>query len=253
MNAVAKGAEIVRKVATTCLEAMDDVLFPLACQVCGLDGLPEPYCSDCRRELLEAAGACCRRCAMPVGPHFDPERRCSECRGRSLGFDRAWALGPYQGPIRDACLLVKQAEEAWLIPWLAALLVEARGEAIRESGVDRVVPVPAHWTRRMRRRHDQADELASSVARKLGLPLCRPLRRVKATTHLVGLSRTERAAELKDAFRVRRGFDCRGWRVLLVDDILTSGATCGAAARALRKAGAAKVAVAVIGRAEGRC
>jgi ComF family protein len=168
-----------------------------------------------------------------------------------LGFDAAVALGPYEGAIRDLCLRLKRERNAWLAPWLASLLAEARVEARQFPGDSVVVPVPLHWKRQWQRGYNQADALACGLAKRLSLRLAHPLRRVQATPHLAFAGRSERAKVMRDAFEVRRRVPLGGRTVLLVDDILTTGATCGAAARALKRAGAARVVVAVIGRAEG--
>jgi ComF family protein len=236
--------------------AVDSLLFPPFCPVCDAGTGGPPFCDDCRQELLAASGPTCPRCAMPVGPHADLNGGCSECRGRSLGFDRAIVLGPYQGPIRHLCLSLKHERNAWMARWLAELLVEARLEAIR-AAIDgespaRVVPIPLHWFRRMFRGYDQADELAIAMARALKLKLRRPLKRVVSTPKLAQIGRVERAEIMRHAFRARPRRDLQGRTVLLVDDILTTGATCGAAARALKKAGASKVVVVAVARAEGK-
>ena len=114
------------------------------------------------------------------------------------------------------------------------------------------MPVPLHWRRRLERGYNQAEALADALARRLGLRSARPLRRVKATAILAGAGRTERLERLRGAFRARRARPLDGRTVLLVDDILTTGATCGSAARALKKAGAARVVAVVVARAEGR-
>lgn len=237
------------------LGAVGSLAFPWHCAVCGGDGEDGPFCDDCRHELVEAAGSACPRCAMPVGPHARLDGGCSECRDRPLGFDAAVALGPYQGPVRHLCLALKQERAAWLARWLADVWVEARGPALPVAPNEevRIVPVPLHWWRRWRRGYDQADAFAARLARRLDLPYCPALRRARPTAKLAGLGRSARRHALKKAFRVRRGAaaEIAGRTVLLVDDILTSGATCGAAARILKQAGAKRVVVAVIGRAEG--
>ncbi len=184
---------------------------------------------------------------MPIGPWENVEGGCAWCRGKRLGFDSAVALGPYQGPIRHVCLAMKRSSGSWLGRWAADLLIEARGDVLRAVGASAVVPIPLHWSRHLTRRHNQADVLADRLAERLGLPSLRPLRRAYRTPKLAGMSRTERAARMKDAFRARE--EVRGRTVLLVDDILTSGATCGSAARALKKAGAKRVVAVVLGRA----
>ena len=121
---------------------------------------------------------------MPLGPWPDRSGGCFECRGRSLGFDGAIALGPYEGPIRDLCLRLKHERNAWIAPWLAELLVEARAE-VRLGPVEAcVVPVPLHWWRQWSRGYNQAEALARGLADRLSLRLVRPLRRVKGTPPL---------------------------------------------------------------------
>lgn len=240
------------------VEAIASMVLPFECPVCGAEvvGSGAPFCGDCRSELLGAAGGACPRCAMPVGPWGVCDRGCGECLGRRLGFDAAVALGPYQGPIRDLCLRLKHLPNAWVGPWLGALVAEARPALAAEASASpgaRVVPVPLHWSRRWQRGYNQAEELARGLADRLGLRLSRPLYRRSRTAALARLGRTERARIVRDAFGLRRG-GARGLvgrTVFLVDDILTTGATCGAAARALKRAGASRVVAVVVGRAGG--
>jgi ComF family protein len=237
-------------------QAVDCLLFPPYCPVCDADADASAFCPDCRAELLGASGPTCLRCAMPVGPYADLSGGCSECRGRPLGFDRAIALGPYQGPIRHLCLSLKHERNAWMARWLAELVVEGRSEALRaEAGAEGgawVVPVPLHWRRRLARGYNQAEALAIGMARRLSLKVRPLLRRVRSTPTLALAGRTERSKIMNQAFRVRANPKLRGRTVLLVDDILTTGATSGAAARALKQAGASRVVVVVVGRAEGK-
>jgi ComF family protein len=189
---------------------------------------------------------------MAAGPWANLNSGCSWCRDRRLGFDAAVSLGPYQGPIRELCLNLKNEKQAWRARWAADLLVEARAETLRGYKADLVVAVPLHWWRRLKRGYNQAEALASHLARRLGLPKVHALRRVEHTPKLADRSRGERAELLRTAFRARNGMLLNGRTVLLVDDILTTGATCGAAARALKTAGATKVVAVVLGRSEGR-
>lgn len=241
------------------LDALESLVFPMSCLVCDFDGINGPFCPDCRQELQAASEGACPRCALPTGPFAQgaPGRRrgCSWCHRRSLGFDAAAALGPYQGPIRAACLRLKRSSGTWLASWLADLLVDVHGERWRSEGEKQpgpwVVPVPLHWVRFQQRGYNQAEALARRIADRLEWPFRQPLQRVVATHHLADLGRRERAEALRRAFQVRGTPDLNGRTVLLVDDILTTGATSGAAARMLKRAGAARVLVAVVGRAEG--
>lgn len=228
-----------------------ELLFPGVCLACETTTPGSPFCEPCRRELLESAVAACPRCAMPVGPSSYLDGGCFECRGRSLGFDAALALGPYQGPIRAACLGMKQRQGAWMAPWLADLVIERHVGRLREDERTRVVPIPLHWRRHWSRGHNQAEALARRIANRLGLSLVHALRRIVPTPALANVGRQRRAEWMRNAFRGRLERSIRGRPVLLVDDILTTGATCGAAARALKAAGATRVTAVVVARAEG--
>ncbi|WP_168221971.1 phosphoribosyltransferase family protein [Aquisphaera giovannonii] len=239
-----------------CGRAAADLVFPWHCAVCGRDhALRGAFCPPCRARLLGdgafAEGSTCPRCALPVGPHARVDKGCSQCRGRPLGFDAAMAMGPYQGHLRELCLKLKHEANAWLAPGLSGLLATARAAGLAALPRDAwIVPVPLHWSRRLGRGFNQAEELARGLASSLGLPLLRPIRRVRATGHLSRMKKAERHEAVRDAFRARRVPDPRlkGRTVLLVDDILTTGATTGAAARALKGAGARRVVVAVVAR-----
>jgi ComF family protein len=189
---------------------------------------------------------------MPAGPHANLEKGCAECRGHALGFDAAVVLGAYQGPIRALCLSIKNEPSAWLCAHLADLLMESQGEVLRSAGACCVVPVPLHWRRRIARRYNQADALADRLSRRLKVRRVHALRRVEATPKLARLGREERASLMRNAFTAKRSRITPGGTVILVDDILTTGSTCGAAARALKASGASREIAAVIGRAEGR-
>ena len=117
-----------------CKEALGLLVFPMSCAVCDRDGLNSAFCGDCRGALIEAADIGCPRCALTVGPWARLDSGCSECRGRSLGFDAAIALGVYQGPIRQMCLWIKKESNAWLARWLVDLLVEGGSEELECAG-----------------------------------------------------------------------------------------------------------------------
>lgn len=227
------------------------LLYPALCQACEAITAGGPFCEACAAELRDAAGPACPRCAMPVGPWARLDGGCSECRGRPLGFDAAIALGPYQGPIRAACLRMKRERGAWMAPWLADLVVEAHEGQLRGEADAVVVPVPLHWRRQWTRGYNQAEALARRVARRLDLPLSPALRRIVATPPLARIGRERRADLMRGAFRTRSARGVQGRAVLLVDDILTTGATCGGAARALKRAGARRVTAVVVARAGG--
>jgi ComF family protein len=235
-------------------QAANALIFPWSCPLCGLAGINEPFCCSCRRELLEesatTAASSCPRCALPVGPFENVNGGCAACRDASFGFDESLALGPYDQALRNLCLQLKRERNAWLAPWVSDLLVEARGDSLRQLPRDTwIVPVPLHWWRYWCRGYNQAEALAHGMGQRLKLPVHRLLRRVVATPKLADLGRTERAAIMRRAFRAELSPGLTGRTVLLVDDVLTSGATCSAAATALKRAGALYVVVVVVARA----
>jgi ComF family protein len=239
----------------TCGRAALGLVFPWRCELCGIEtaGQDGPFCAPCRDQLMIAAAvsrrSSCPRCALPVGPFADLHRGCARCRGRSQGFDAAMALGAYEGTTRDLCLRLKHERSAWLAAWMTDLLVEARRADLDQLPRDTwVVPVPLHWWRRLRRGYNQAEALAQGLGRRLDLRVRKPLRRIKSTDRLARMGVTERIEALRGAFHARPDARLKGKTVLLVDDVLTTGATSGAAARALKQAGAKRVVVAVLAR-----
>ena len=159
-------------------------------------------------------------------------------------------MGIYEGPIRDFCLNLKHERNAWLARWMSELLVESRRDELDRllPHNTRIVPVPLHWWRRMRRGYNQAEALALHLSRYLDLQVCQPLRRVRATDRLAQQSASDRRKAMRNVFEARSLPGLQGNTILLVDDILTTGATTGAAARCLKQVGAKRVVVAVLAR-----
>ncbi|WP_169977428.1 ComF family protein [Tautonia rosea] len=247
------GSRIVPRRLT---EAVGDLAFPGDCLICDswIEDARAGLCLDCRDELFDAAGPACQRCALPVGPFADRASGCGDCSGRRYGFDAAVAIGPYEGPIRHLCLRLKSVRGAWLAPRLIDVLAEARAEELANAEARAVVPVPLHPWRRLRRRYNQSEALAQALAHRLGLPMVRALRRVRPTSALWRVGRVERHRQMQGVFQTnQKSLEAiLGVPVLLVDDILTTGATCSAASRALKRAGVGPVMAVVIGRVEGK-
>lgn len=204
-------------------------------------------CSTCRGELTSDSAATCPRCAETVGPHTDTTAGCMNCRSRRFSFAGAVRLGAYQGKLRDAVLLAKHEGGEPLAEELGALLGTTRTAPLNAVAAEAVVPVPLHWQRRWARGYNQSEAVARGLAHVLGLP-CRPrwLIRTRPTAQQRLVSAAARWENVRGAFRTGFGVRVRGVRILLVDDVLTTGATVDAAAAALMSAGAAQVSVAVI-------
>ncbi len=234
----------------TILQGLLHLVYPAACHVCDAPLPPEgdPFCDACRKELTSDARARCPRCAGVVGPFAEVGGGCPHCRGTSFPFDAVVCLGPYAGRLRDAVLRMKHAHGEGLADVVGELWSVSAEARLRALGAEAIVPVPLHWMRRWTRGYNQSESLARPLAARLGLPLCPSwLRRVRHTPQQKALPPAEKRENLRGAFRAR-GSAVRGKVVLLVDDVLTTGATATEAARALRRAGAQRVVVAVLAR-----
>jgi len=203
-------------------------------------------CVPCRCRLVGLRN-CCAQCGAPLSndrlpPHF----RCGACRLDPPSFDRLEALYLYQPPLDAVVRHLKFAGLPYLGRHAAALLVRHLGTALRQIEV--VVPVPLHWRRAIRRGYNQAREISLPLAQRSGRPHHQALRLVRATRPQAELDRADRRDNPIGAFRVHRPSAIAGRHVLLVDDVVTTGATLNASARALKEAGATEVTVAVLGR-----
>jgi ComF family protein len=234
-----------------------DLLFPPRCAHCERelpDGAEWLLCSQCLVRLAPATWRGCRRCGseMPLEVDLAPGA-CPRCRDAALKFDATVALGSYQAGLRDVVLRMKRPAHETLSVAMGRLLVERRRGELLEHGAHMVVPVPMFWGRRLRRGINSPDIVACCLAVSLGIPVRRNvLVRCRNTLPQAHLSPRRRFENVRGAFRVRRPEAIRDGHVLLVDDILTTGATCSEAAKMLKQAGAASVVVAVIARAQGQ-
>ncbi len=227
-----------------------DLVYPPRCTVCGvsMEATEALVCGACRRQLAPTGYLQCRRCGAETSITNDAVD-CARCRRERYRFERVICLGRYRDALRDAVLRMKRVSDEPLTMQMSRLLVSQRGDELIGLEAQVVVPIPMHWTRRLVRGVNSAELLASGVAKSLGLPLAaRGLVRTRRTKKLAELSREERKRALRDAFAVGPRCDFRDARVLLVDDVLTTGTTCDTAARALRRAGASAVFAAVIAR-----
>jgi ComF family protein len=176
---------------------------------------------------------------------------CTRCRDRGFAFDRALRLGHYEGLLSDLVLRFKDERSEALAASLGILLAETLATELRAASVDVVIPVPHHqrWTNWLRH-YNPCEVLAQQLACALRVP-CRPtwLRQVRPTAKQRGLSASARRENVRDAFATRHGAAIKGRKVLLVDDVMTTGSTAHEAARPLRAAGAAGIVVAVLARA----
>jgi ComF family protein len=191
----------------------------------------------------------CVSCRTPFQNAFplDADGRCALCRFGLRGFDAAYCFGSYEGVLRELIHLYKYGRVKTLARPLGALLAAALP---REECFDAVTPVPLHWRRQWQRGFNQSELLARTIARRCGVPVIHALKRVRPTVAQAGLSNTGRRRNVAAAFRPRRAVE--GKRILLIDDVMTTGSTAAACALALKRAGASKVALLTVARVDRR-
>ncbi|BBK45082.1 phosphoribosyltransferase [Allostella vacuolata] len=238
------------RAATAAGRRVVDVLLPPRCLACGtIVAADGALCPECWAEVGFIAPPCCRRCGVPFA--FDPGAgvECGECARQPPGFDRARSALRYDDASRPLILGFKHADRTHAAAAYAAWMARAAGPLLTEAEV--IVPVPLHWTRLVYRRYNQAALLAVALARiggRTAVPDALVRRRRTPSQGL--LRRLGRFRNVAGAFEVhpRRRSRITGRRVLLVDDVLTTGATVEACTRALRAAGAVSVDVVTLAR-----
>lgn len=218
-----------------------------------LDGGPRPlaggFTADAWTRIRFLDGPVCDGCGAPF--EFDPGDRCAACLAKPRAFDAARAACLYDESSRGPILQLKHADRLDLAPMFARWLSRSARELIEDA--DAIVPVPLHPLRLLQRRYNQAAEIARPLAAMTGTPyLADALVRRRATATQGGKSGSGRKRNVAGAFAVpdARRRDVAGLRILLIDDVLTTGATAEGCARALKTAGAARVDLAVVARVQ---
>lgn len=234
-----------------------DFIYPPACLWCrnptqDVRNASSRFCLNCQGLLAPVIKDRCERCSAPVGPHLNTAQGCIHCRTDPFSFSRAISIGPYEKELRKACLLCKQPGHAVLARGLTEVLCQQNAAVLTGWNVDVVVPVPHYWLDRLRQADHAADAVADQLGRFLMVPVERHiLSKVRWTRKQLQLSASARRENLRSAFRVAGHVRLNGVRVLLADDILTTGTTAHRAARPLLEAGAQNVSVAVLARGIG--
>jgi ComF family protein len=226
-----------------------DIALPTLCVACRepVDG--EGVCAECWAKLSFIAPPFCPRLGIPFVYDPGPELLSMEAIANPPAYARARAAVRYDDVARTLVHALKYQDRTDLAPAMGRWMARAGQELLGEADI--LVPVPLHWRRGWSRRYNQSGALARIISRQSGVKLAsEALRRVRATEQQIGLSRSQRANNVQGAFKVAidRSADIAGRRVILVDDVLTTGATVDACARALLRAKAAAVDVLVFAR-----
>jgi ComF family protein len=230
-------------------EGLLQLVYPAVCPTCleAIGSANSPFCVRCQVALETDRFAACWRCGSTVGPHENVMDGCSHCRTSSFQFNRLVRLGTYDGLLREVVLRMKSPAGENLAWSMGELLAHRLAPALAGSKVDAVVSMPLHWRRRLARGYNQSEAIGRAAARLLRLPyLDGRLVRSRLTQHQVGLSATQRQSNVIASFGVRHLTSIQGRKLLLIDDVLTTGSTVNEAARTLRHAGAKEVMVAVL-------
>lgn len=235
------------------LNALLDLLYPRRCGGCGVDLDAERgfLCWNCRGLLRTIGDPCCAWCGNPLEGRADHAYTCYHCAQMQPSFDRARSAVRFEGVAAELIHQFKYSSALWLrdefLDWLFACLQVHYPDV----AVDAVCPVPLHPARARERGFNQAALLASGLARRLRKPCWHhALARVHPTETQTHLTARQRLSNVAHAFRARTGVRLRDRAILLVDDVMTTGATTSACARVLKEAGCRSVHVVTLARGQ---
>lgn len=246
---------MVQSALKTWLDAALGFFYPNVCQLCGdnrataAEGYVCESCCSKPSGLKWLEPPFCAKCGTPFEGEIGIAFECGNCAELDLKFDYARATVELTDLTREVIHRFKYNQALWFEPFLKKLLLTKAVPELRESRWDMVVPVPLHPVKRREREFNQAERIGRLLADALVVPLrCDILKRVVPTSTQTRLTRRERAENVKNAFCYKPKLPISGARVILVDDVLTTGATCGACAKVLKENGAADVAVWTVAR-----
>lgn len=225
-----------------------DLVLPPLCLGCDAPVTEDQaLCAACWKAIHFIERPFCARCGMPFDLPVEEGTLCAQCLSDPPLYERARSALVYDEASKPLILRFKHADRLHPAPALSAWMARAASDIWPMADV--IAPVPLHRWRLWRRRYNQAALLAKAIGKKTGLPVCVDLLvRRRATPPQGKLGRKERHENVAGAFALRQNADVAGKRVVLIDDVMTSGATAAACARALLKAGAASVYVVTLAR-----
>jgi ComF family protein len=228
------------------------LLYPEVCQLCqAARATPaEGYvCGDCRSKARFIQAPLCERCGRPYEGDITTRFECANCQEMEWHFQSARSAVVARDPVLEVIHRYKYQRALWFEPFLAELLIRAASPALAAQRPSMIVPVPLHPAKRREREFNQAERLAARLSAATQIPVNkRLLQRVVPTRTQTQLSRPERLDNVRNAFAMRQGQRLNGERIVLVDDVFTTGATTSACARVLAAAGAGEVCVWTVAR-----
>jgi len=234
------------------VEAGLELFYPAVCQICGEErATPKEgfVGAICRENVHFITPPFCTRCGLPPMGEVTNDFVCANCRDIEFYFSSARAAVLADSFMLDIIHRYKYQHHLYFEPFLAELLLKQALPALGDSNWDMVVPVPLHPTKEREREFNQAERLGAHLARALGIPVNkRIIQRVVSTQTQTRLTRKERAKNMESAFAPFPGIRIDGLRVLLVDDVMTTGATTNGCAKVLHEIGAAEIRVWTVAR-----
>ena len=228
-------------------------LYPEVCQICGTERAlaAEGFvCPTCWRQVRFIRPPFCARCGLPYEGDITTAFECANCRELELHFSSARSAVAAGGMMLEIVHRYKYKRALWFESFLADLLLREAAPVLGREKWDWIVPVPLYPTKQREREFNQAERLARHLSVATKIPMnARLLKRVEPTRTQTLLTRQERALNVRNAFALReRGRRFCGERMVLLDDVFTTGATTSACARVLRDAGAGEVCVWTVAR-----
>ena len=226
-----------------------DIALPTLCPACRDQVRDNGLCASCWSKLTMIARPYCERLGIPFAYDPGPGVLSMQAISDPPAYHRARAAVRFDDIARALVHALKYGDRNDLAPIMGRWMARAGQELLKDA--DALIPVPLHWRRLWARRFNQSALLSQAISRETGVPIAdAALKRIKATAQQVGLTQSERAQNVQGTFRVPpdRKAEVSGRRVVLVDDVLTSGATSDACARALLRAGASNVDLLVFAR-----
>lgn len=238
--------------ATQWCEPLWGLFFPNVCQLCEREPATKAdgyVGAACRQDVQFIREPICDRCGLPFSGAITQHFECTNCKELDLAFKWSRSSVAAKGTVLDIIHRFKYNRELWFEPYLAQLWLQGARDTLAGEAFDALVPVPLHPHKQREREFNQAERIVRAVAKEVRLPVrVDLLERVIPTRTQTKLDRKERAANVRKAFSVRKGLDIKGQRILLVDDVLTTGATTSACAQALLEGGAGEVCVWTVAR-----